>query len=189
MIKHRLVQFSYLCIITMLLGACYSYGPTHKPYGYSKRTPEYKAAYLKNTFEQVKQQLPDAEIQLMNDSIKILFPEAITYNLQEIVPSEEYKNPLNELVKLLLRRNETDLLIAGHCDNTGKAEFNKKLSEKRAGYIKDYLASIGMPLSRMEHWGLGSNSPIADNTTPEGRRKNRRVEFVVLYADGLHWGK
>lgn len=179
----------YASLLALFLSSCYSYGPTHKPYGYSKRTPEYKTAYIKNTYEQVKAELPEADIQLINDSIKILFPEAIVYELQEVIPAEEYKAPMNELVKLLLRRSETDLLITGHCDNTGKTEFNRKLSEKRAIYIQNYLASSGMPKTRMESWGLGSNSPIADNNTPEGRRKNRRVEFVVLYADGLHWDK
>lgn len=188
--KKNLAIYVYaLSSIVFVLTSCYSYGPTHKPYGYSKRTPEYKAAYLKNTFEQVKQELPEADVQLLNDSIKILFPDAIVYKLQEVIPADEYKAPMNELVKLLLRRSETDLLITGHCDNTGKADFNRKLSEKRAAYIKNYLATIGMPSARMESWGLGSHSPIADNNTPEGRQKNRRVEFVVLYADGMHWDR
>lgn len=188
--KHHLINsILYSSLFILFLGSCYSYGPTHKPYGYNKRPVEYKTQYINQTYEEVKKQLPDAEIQLINDSIKILFPEAIIFKLQEIVPSEQYKDPMNELVKLLQRRNETDLLITGHCDNSGKAEFNRKLSEKRAAYIKNYLASKGMPQSRMESWGLGSNSPIADNSTPEGQRKNRRVEFVVLYADGLHWDK
>jgi outer membrane protein OmpA-like peptidoglycan-associated protein len=165
----------------VFFGSCYSYGPTHKPYGYNKKTKEYKQYYINQTFEDAKVSIPEAEVKLIEDSIKILFPEHILYKLQEVEPSSTYKPSLEKLTALLLNHTETDLLITGHCDNTGSVSFNKKLSGKRADFIKHYLMQLGVTSGRMESWGLGSSSPIADNSSIEGQAKNRRVEFVVLY--------
>jgi len=180
--------FVTLIAVSMLLflGSCYSYGPTHAPYeGSVKKKPtSYVQQYMTKTFAEVKKEIPEAVVELVKDSIIILFPDHIVYKAQEVEPSEVYQSPLNSLSKLLQHYKETDLLITGHCDNTGTLSFNKKLSLRRANFIKDYLVGTGLAKSRIETWGLGSSDPLADNETPEGRKKNRRVEFVVLYADG-----
>jgi outer membrane protein OmpA-like peptidoglycan-associated protein len=177
----KIHQLLHLLIVIVLFGSCYSYGPIHKPYGYNKKTKEYKQYYINKTFEDAKVSIPEAEVKLIEDSIKILFPENILYKLQEVQPSSTYKPSFEKLTALLLNHTETDLLITGHCDNTGSVSFNKKLSGKRADFIKHYLMQLGVTSGRMESWGLGSSSPIADNSSIEGQAKNRRVEFVVLY--------
>lgn len=70
--------------------------------------------------------------------------------------------------------------ITGHTDNVGKAEYNQKLSVKRAEAVRDYLVSLGADASKMEVGGEGMTKPIADNKTAEGRAKNRRVEVEVV---------
>lgn len=185
--KKTLVPAIWVGCAILLINSCSTIRHTHKPYNYSIRTQEYKTGYIKNTYELAKEQMPEAEIQLLKDSIKILFPKDILYKSHEIEPAETYKTPLNNLVKLLVNRTETDLLILGHCDSIGSPKFNQKLSNKRASFIKEYLYSIGMPNYRMETWGLSSSVAISDNTSEEGRQRNRRVEFVLLFADGLHW--
>jgi OOP family OmpA-OmpF porin len=57
------------------------------------------------------------------------------------------------------------------------------LSRQRALQIKEVLITASISASRLEAWGLGSKSPIASNDTEEGRKLNRRVEFVILYDD------
>ena len=63
----------------------------------------------------------------------------------------------------------------GHTDNIGTAEYNQKLSERRAQAVVDYLASRGVYPGRIKPIGMGLTKPIADNATEEGRAQNRRV--------------
>lgn len=69
------------------------------------------------------------------------------------------------------------LEIAGYTDNSGDPAHNQELSQKRADAVKAYLISKGIDAARLTSRGFGQDSAIADNATPEGREKNRRVEF------------
>ena len=71
------------------------------------------------------------------------------------------------------------LSIEGYTDSTGAADFNQKLSEKRADSVQTYLAAQGIPTDSMTATGLGPADPVADNNTAAGRQKNRRVEIVI----------
>jgi outer membrane protein OmpA-like peptidoglycan-associated protein len=71
------------------------------------------------------------------------------------------------------------LTITGHTDNTGSEEYNQKLSEDRAEAVKAYLVKKGVGEISITAIGKGESEPIADNNTPEGREKNRRVVFSV----------
>ncbi|MDR2564337.1 MAG: DUF5723 family protein [Prevotellaceae bacterium] len=71
--------------------------------------------------------------------------------------------------------------IEGHTDNTGRAESNMTLSEKRAASVKNYLISKGVAPERLFSKGYGQTNPIADNKTSAGRAKNRRVEIKLSY--------
>jgi len=71
--------------------------------------------------------------------------------------------------------------IVGHTDSTGPEAYNQKLSERRANAVADYLANqLGADRSRMIVSGKGESDPIADNSTREGRAKNRRVEVEII---------
>jgi OOP family OmpA-OmpF porin len=70
--------------------------------------------------------------------------------------------------------------ITGHTDSIGKADYNMKLSLKRAEAVREYLVSLGADAGKMEVSGEGMTKPIADNTTAEGRAKNRRVEVEII---------
>ena len=88
-----------------------------------------------------------------------------------------------ELDRLLGIMKENSLMkieISGHTDNTGSEPINAKLSEARAKAVVDYLIKNGIETSRMTFKGYGSSQPIAENSTPTGRAKNRRVEFKIL---------
>ncbi len=67
----------------------------------------------------------------------------------------------------------------GHTDNVGGEAFNQKLSEQRAGAVRDYLLSQGIPADQITSSGKGFTMPVADNKTPAGRQQNRRVELIV----------
>ncbi len=78
-------------------------------------------------------------------------------------------------------KNDPDakLIVEGHTDSTGSAKLNDALSLKRAESVRSYLISRGIPRENIEAEGYGFSRPIADNSTPEGRANNRRVEIVV----------
>lgn len=87
------------------------------------------------------------------------------------------------LDKVVNAMNEYDQLrieIQAHTDNMGEASYNLSLSEKRANSVRDYLIAQGVAANRMEVKGYGETQPIADNSTRDGRAKNRRVELKVL---------
>ena len=88
---------------------------------------------------------------------------------------------LDEIVNIFNLKEAKDwkLSIAGHTDNQGSKELNNKLSLDRANAVKSYLVSRGIEPLRITAEGFGFSKPIADNTTPEGREKNRRVEFSI----------
>ncbi|MGE5347423.1 MAG: OmpA family protein [Acidithiobacillales bacterium] len=69
--------------------------------------------------------------------------------------------------------------ITGYTDNIGTEAYNKKLSLKRAEAVRDYLVSLGVDAGKLEVSGEGMSNPVADNSTAEGRAKNRRVEVEV----------
>ena len=74
--------------------------------------------------------------------------------------------------------------VEGHTDTTGSVETNRTLSLARANAVRDYLASQGVEAGRISVVGLGSDQPIADNATSQGRARNRRVEIVLTGGPG-----
>jgi outer membrane protein OmpA-like peptidoglycan-associated protein len=89
------------------------------------------------------------------------------------------REALAKLTGIVLNYPSLRLAIEGHTDSTGAAEFNQTLSEKRADAVRDYLIGQGLDATALSAQGLGMNEPVADNTTSEGRQKNRRVEIIV----------
>lgn len=87
---------------------------------------------------------------------------------------------LNELVEFMERKENIRIEIAGHTDSTGEEEDNMKLSQRRAERVKQYLVSKGIDARRIEAQGYGENQPVADNSTKEGRQKNRRTEVRII---------
>jgi outer membrane protein OmpA-like peptidoglycan-associated protein len=87
---------------------------------------------------------------------------------------------LNRLFNIMKNNAQMKIEISGHTDKTGSEPLNFKLSEARAKAVVDYLVQQGIDRSRMEFKGYGSLQPISDNSTSQGRTKNRRVEFKIL---------
>ena len=87
---------------------------------------------------------------------------------------------LEKLFNLLNENTQMKIEISGHTDNTGSESINFALSEARAKVVMDYLVKKGIKKTGLSYKGFGSMQPIAPNTTPQGRAKNRRVEFKIL---------
>ena len=103
---------------------------------------------------------------------------AITFESGKADLKPESIVEINRVAKLMLEHTDLSFEVQGHCDNTGSDAVNDPLSQKRAEAIVAALVKQGIDKSRLTAVGKGSHSPIAPNTTDEGRAKNRRVEFV-----------
>ena len=89
------------------------------------------------------------------------------------------------MAKTLKKYDDTNILVEGHTDNTGSADHNQALSDRRASSVSTYCKSLGVAAARFSEKGYGMNQPIADNATEEGRRQNRRVEIAIFANDKL----
>lgn len=86
---------------------------------------------------------------------------------------------LEKITELMLNKSELTIEILGYTDNIGNESSNKLLSEERAISVKKYLIKRGISESRIITKGNGSENPIADNNTEEGRMQNRRIEILI----------
>ena len=105
--------------------------------------------------------------------------ESIYFDTGSANLKKESLPTLNKLLKIMKENPSIKIEIDGHTDSTGSKEFNMKLSLKRANAIKYWLVMNGISENRIITKGFGNTKPIADNSTPEGRRKNRRVEIII----------
>ena len=91
----------------------------------------------------------------------------------------EAREKLSRLSGILATHPDLHLEVEGYTDNTGGQELNQTLSEQRAQTVAGYLVDQGVPRTHVKSTGLGPSQPVADNSTAEGRQKNRRVEIIV----------
>jgi outer membrane protein OmpA-like peptidoglycan-associated protein len=96
----------------------------------------------------------------------------------DLLPAAQLK--LNDVATALIKEDPlSKMVLEGHTDSQGGAAFNQDLSQHRASAVRDYLVSRGIAGDRITAQGFGLTRAIADNTSPEGRANNRRVEIVV----------
>lgn len=93
------------------------------------------------------------------------------------------KGYLDQVAKLLRSVPNMTLMIKGHADNTGSAAANQRLSTERANAVQNYLIQQNIAASRLKSQGFGSSMPLTDNTSADGRAKNRRVELEILKTE------
>ena len=86
---------------------------------------------------------------------------------------------LAKIAGILTVYKDFNITVEGHTDNQGPAEYNQKLSDRRAQNVRTYLSSQGIDSTRMAAVGYGLTRPVAENTTREGQQKNRRVDLVI----------
>jgi outer membrane protein OmpA-like peptidoglycan-associated protein len=87
---------------------------------------------------------------------------------------------LDQLVDFLNQNPTIRIELAGHTDSDGSDVFNQTLSEGRAKSAVNYLNNKGVNTSRLEAKGYGESQPLAPNTSPKGKAKNRRVELKII---------
>ena len=90
---------------------------------------------------------------------------------------------LRKVAEVIQQSSASLIEVGGYTDDAGNAEYNLRLSAVRAAAVRDYLYSLGVKKSRLQVRGYGEASPRADNTSPEGRAMNRRVELKIVDSE------
>lgn len=104
----------------------------------------------------------------------------ILFDVNKASLRPESMGVINEIAALMQEHADLKFSIEGHTDSDGDDTHNLKLSEQRATAVKTALAGLGIDISRMQAKGMGETVPVSDNTSPEGKANNRRVEFVKI---------
>ena len=129
---------------------------------------------------EIKQTVPGATVTREGEGILVKFDSGILFDTDKSALKAEAQSNLQKLAASLQNNPETNILIVGHTDNTGSDAHNMNLSEQRAASVKSFIAAANVASSRLKTSGKGETEPIADNTTVDGRSKNRRVEIVIV---------
>jgi OOP family OmpA-OmpF porin len=117
-----------------------------------------------------------------SEVLKDAFDNLVFETNKDVIKPESFPF-LDELVSVLSKSKDWKLNIVGHTDNVGSDKFNLELSKRRANSVKNYLTSKGILDASITTDGKGETTPIASNESPEGRSKNRRVEFTIIKPD------
>lgn len=91
-----------------------------------------------------------------------------------------FYSTMDRIAAIMNKYGKTELGISGHTDNTGSAQHNQLLSERRASSVQSYFEGSGVIPQRLSSAGFGKNRPIASNDTESGRRQNRRVDILIV---------
>ena len=123
-------------------------------------------------------ELPVAVIEKIIKEFAEIADTNFEFNQFEV--SESSYPVLDRVIRIMLNNPDLKMELAAHTDNMGAFEYNLTLSTRRAESIIKYLISKGVSEDRLVARGYGESRPIDTNHTEEGRRRNRRVEFLIL---------
>jgi len=122
----------------------------------------------------------DIEMQrLRDDTLKLTLDSEVSFDYDSDRIKPAFRSTLDKLADVLRKYDRTVVHVVGHTDSTGSAEYNQRLSERRAGSVASYLESRGVDPSRVRYEGRGESEPRDTNATEAGRQLNRRVEIYL----------
>ena len=110
---------------------------------------------------------------------ELSFADKLLFDTNQYVLNEKSRAVVNKVSKALLSVGLVKMRIEGHADKSGRDAYNTQLSEQRANAVADALIQTGIPREGLVVRGMGTQKPIADNSTPEGRAENRRVCIII----------
>jgi OOP family OmpA-OmpF porin len=117
---------------------------------------------------------------------KIVINEKIQFDFNQSTIKPESHSLLDEIVSVIKGNPQIKKIsIEGHTDSDGADNYNLKLSQGRAEAVMHYLVEHGIEKARLGAHGYGEQKPIASNDTPDGKEKNRRVEFMIAAQDDV----
>ncbi len=132
--------------------------------------------------QKIESEIPGAEVTRVGEGIDVVFDEnsGVYFETNKSNINEKSKANLNKLAGIFKEYPDTNIIVEGHTDSTGDDSYNMSLSQKRANAVTEYLVSQGISRGRLTTYAHGETLPKYDNSTPEGRAKNRRVELGIV---------
>lgn len=141
-------------------------------------TFEYTHYWVHQLFKSIKKSYPSPpKLQEIRNNFTF---KPIYFNHDESVVLPEFRPFLDELAMLLDAISDLRLLVVGHTDAVGTDAYNIGLSKRRAKAIRDYFKEKGVPADKLEIDFKGEREPVDSNNTPEGKQRNRRVDFSFI---------
>jgi outer membrane protein OmpA-like peptidoglycan-associated protein len=113
-------------------------------------------------------------------AILVNLPDGVTFDVGSYTLKPAFRETLDKIAASMSQYPDSLIDVYGHTDSTGSDMYNQTLSENRARTVADYLTTHGVAAARVRSKGFGETMPVADNTTEEGRAKNRRVEVKIV---------
>lgn len=148
-------------------------------------------AYIGNRMDkqaqEIENEIPGAEVTRVGEGINVTFDEnsGVYFATEKYSLNEQSQTSLNKLAAIFKEYPDTNVLVEGHTDNTGSETYNMTLSKNRAQAVSDFFSSHGLPSSRFTTKWYGETQPKYDNSTADGRAKNRRVELAIVANEEL----
>lgn len=122
----------------------------------------------------------EMEVQrLRDDTLKLTLDSEVSFDFDRASIKPAFRPSLDKLARVINEYERTVVHVVGHTDSVGPEDYNRRLSERRAESVADYLVANGVPPGRLRTEGRGESEPRATNDTEAGRQLNRRVEIFV----------
>lgn len=139
-------------------------------------------AYMDAQEAEMREQLAGSgvQVQRVGDEINLIMPGNISFNTSEFAVRDQFYPVLDSVAQVLAKFKDTSLVVTGHTDSSGSADYNYNLSNRRATSVTSALASRGVDQSRLISQGIGPDQPLASNQTESGKAQNRRVELKIV---------
>lgn len=137
--------------------------------------------------QQIEEEIPGATVERVDEAIVITFDEnsGVYFETNKYNINSASQETLDKLIGVFKEYPETNILVVGHTDSVGSEEYNMTLSKNRANSVTNYLTSKGVGGNRLTTNWFGETQPKHDNSTSEGRAKNRRVNIAVVPNDKM----
>ena len=133
---------------------------------------------LKKSDKQLSYDTLDIELEKVKSGTKKILKN-IFFDFDKYELKESSIPELEVFVDFMKRNKTISVEIQGHTDNNGTEDYNQQLSENRAKAVYLFLISKGISKTRLLYSGKGSSKPVSDNNSEDGRRQNRRIEFII----------
>lgn len=132
--------------------------------------------------QKIEEEIPGAQVERVDDGIVVTFDESsgVYFDTNKFNINSASQSTLNKLIGIFKEYPDTNLLVVGHTDSVGADDYNMTLSKNRAYAVTNYLTQKGINQSRLTTNWFGESQPMHDNSTAEGRAKNRRVNIAIL---------
>lgn len=137
--------------------------------------------------QRIEEEIPGAEVTRVGEGINVTFDEdsGVNFATNKSTLTPNSIQTLDRLAEILKEYPQTNILVEGHTDSTGNDDYNYTLSRHRAQAVSNYLMQQDISSGRITTKWYGEMQPKFDNSTAEGRAKNRRVEMAITASEEM----